>query len=205
MIATLIYNTPELVEVLKSQAPEIFIIDAGSDKPINGAHIRYEENKYWVGNWDRFLRSTNAEYVWMLNSDINGATSAMYKELEHFARATDAFIVTPAFNSPHSLFHPSGKTLRQVNWVDMAAPLINVKKYKQIGGFDLAFKGYFADIDLCHRANAEGFKMYVDDTLKVEHLGGYTVQKEAKHEQASMSDNDILINKYGKSWNELCQ
>jgi GT2 family glycosyltransferase len=112
----------------------------------------------------------------------------MYKEWQKKQRAKDIIY-----------------NLRQVNWVDMAAPLINVKKYKQIGGFDLAFKGYFADIDLCHRANAEGFKMYVDDTLKVEHLGGYTVQKEAKHEQASMSDNDILIKKYGKSWNELCQ
>jgi GT2 family glycosyltransferase len=79
----------------------------------------------------------------------------------------------------------------------MAAPLINVKKYKQLGGFDLAFKGYFADIDLCHRAKQEGFKMYCDDTIQVNHLGGYTVQKEAKHEQASMDDNSILINKYG--------
>jgi GT2 family glycosyltransferase len=141
----------------------------------------------------------------MLNSDINGASIEMYETLLYYANSTNAFMITPAFNSPHSLFHPIGNTLRQVNWVDMAAPLINVKKYKQIGGFDLAFKGYFADIDLCHRANAEAFKMYVDDTLKVEHLGGYTVQKEAKHEQANMSDNDILIKKYGKSWNELCQ
>jgi hypothetical protein len=45
--------------------------------------------------------------------------------------------------------------------------------------------------------------MFVDDTLQVTHIGGYTVQKEAKHEQANMDDNLILINKYGKSWNEL--
>jgi GT2 family glycosyltransferase len=203
MIASLIYNTPELVPVLKAQIPDIFIIDAGSTQPIDGAHLRYEDNRFWVGNWDRFLRSTNASHVWMLNSDITGATVEMYNVLLHYAKSTDAFIITPAFNSPHNLFHSKGNLIRPCNWVDMAAPLIDVKKYKQLGGFDLSFKGYFADVDLCHRANHENMKMYIDDTQTVNHLGGYTTIKEAKHEQANLEDNSILINKYGKSWFEL--
>jgi len=203
MIASLIYNTPELVESLKKQIDTIFIIDAGSTEKIEGSQIRYDDNRFWVGNWDRFLRSTNAEWVWMLNSDITGASIEMYETLLYYANSTNAFMITPSFNSPHNLFYSKSNTIREVSWVDMAAPLINVKKYKQLGGFDLAFKGYFADIDLCHRAKQEGFKMFVDDTLQVNHIGGYTVQKEAKHEQASMDDNLILINKYGKSWNEL--
>jgi hypothetical protein len=203
MIASLIYNTPELVPVLRGQIESIFIIDAGSTQQIEGANLRYTENRFWVGNWDRFLRSTNASHVWALNSDITGASIDMYNTLLHYALATDAFIITPSFNSPHSLFHSKGNLIRACNWVDMAAPLINVKKYKQLGGFDLSFKGYFADIDLCYRANHENMKMYIDDTQTVKHSGGYTVIKEAKHEQANMSDNDLLINKYGKSWHEL--
>ncbi len=85
----------------------------------------------------------------------------------------------------------------------MAAPLINVKKYKQLGGFDLNFKGYFADIDLCFRAKQENMGMYIDDTQKIYHHGGYTVIKEAKHEQSNLTDNNLLIKKYGKSWFEL--
>ena len=203
MIASLIYNTPELIEPLQNQIPNIFIIDAGSTIEIKDSHLRYEDNRLWVGNWDRFLRSTNAEWVWMLNSDITNATLNKYDELVNYAIATNCFMITPAFNSPHNLFHSKTNTIREVNWIDMAAPLINVKKYKQLGGFDLKFKGYFADIDLCYRARQEGLKMYCDDTIQVNHIGGYTVQKEAKHEQASMNDNSILINKYGKSWNEL--
>jgi GT2 family glycosyltransferase len=203
MIASLVYNTPELVPVLKAQIADIFIIDAGSTQPIDGAHLRYNENHFWVGNWDRFLRSTNASHVWMLNSDITGATVDMYNTLLYYAISTDAFIITPAFNSPHNLFHSKGNLIRSCSWVDMAAPLINVKKYKQLGGFDLSFKGYFADIDLCHRANHENMKMYIDDTQTVKHSGGYTVIKENKHEQANLDDNTILVNKYGKSWHEL--
>jgi GT2 family glycosyltransferase len=203
MIASLVYNTQELIPILQDQIPDIFLIDAGSSEPIQGCHIRYETNLFWVGNWDRFLRSTNSQYVWMLNSDITGATVEMYNVLLHYAISTDAFIITPAFNSPHKVFNSIGNTIRSSNWVDMAAPLINVKMYKQLGGFDLSFKGYFADIDLCYRANQEKMKMYIDDTLYVNHLGGYTVIKEAKHEQANMADNDLLIKKHGKSWFEL--
>ena len=203
MIASLIYNTQELIPILQDQIPDIFLIDAGSSKPIKGCHIRYNTNLLWTGNWDRFLRSTNAQYVWMLNSDITGASIEIYNTLLHYAIATDCFMITPSFNSPHTLFHSIGNTIRSSNWVDMAAPLINVKKYKQLGGFDLSFKGYFADIDLCYRAKQENMKIYIDDTLKVHHEGGYTVIKEAKHEQSNMADNDLLIKKHGKSWHEL--
>jgi GT2 family glycosyltransferase len=203
MIASLIYNTPELVPVLRAQIADIFIIDAGSTQPIDGAHLRYEDNRFWVGNWDRFLRSTNASHVWALNSDITGATVEMYNVLLHYAISTDAFIITPAFNSPHKVFESIGNTIRPCSWVDMAAPLINVKKYKQLGGFDLSFKGYFADVDLCYKARQENFKMYIDDSQIIQHGGGYTVIKENKHEQANLEDNSILINKYGKSWHEL--
>jgi GT2 family glycosyltransferase len=203
MIATLIYNTPELIPILRAQIPDIFIIDAGSSQRIQGATLRYEENRFWVGNWDRFLRSTNASHVWMLNSDITGATVEMYNTLLHYAISTDAFIITPAFNSPHNLFHSKGNLIRACNWVDMTAPLINVKKYKQLGGFDLSFRGYFADVDLCYRAKQENMKMYIDDSQIIHHGGGYTVIKEAKHEQSNLADNDILIKKYGKNWHEL--
>lgn len=203
MIASLIYNTPELVPVLKAQIPDIFIIDAGSKEPIPGAHLRYEDNCFWVGNWDRFLRSTNASHVWMLNSDISGASIDMYNELLNIAITNNAFMVTPSFNSPHSIFNSIGNEIRLSNWVDMCAPLIDVKKYKQIGGFDLNFKGYFADVDLCYRARQENYKMLIHDKLKISHAGGYTVIKEAKHEQANLDDNKLLLNKYGKNWYEL--
>ncbi len=39
MIASLIYNTPELVESLKKQIDTIFIIDAGCTEKIEGSQI----------------------------------------------------------------------------------------------------------------------------------------------------------------------
>ena len=205
MIATLIYNTQELVEKLRAQIPDIFIIDAGSTIPIQGANLRYEDNRYWVGNWDRFLRSTNADYVWMLNSDVEGVSKTMFDSLFSEMWDEDLFMITPSFNSPHSIFHKQTSYLtREVNWVDMTCPIINVDMYKKLGGFDLQFKGYFADVDLCYRARLAGLRMAVDDFEKVNHLGSYTVQKEDKWEQANASDNELIVKKWGKNWTELC-
>ena len=205
MIATLIYNTPELVEKLRAQIPDIFIIDAGSTIPISGANLRYEDNRYWVGNWDRFLRSIDAEYVWMLNSDVEGVSKAMYLDLVDTMLDEDLFMITPPFNSPHSLFHKRKTYLtREVNWIDMTCPIINVDMYKKLGGFDLQFKGYFADVDLCYRARLAGLIMAIDDIEEVSHIGSYTVQKEDKWEQANASDNELIVKKWGKNWTELC-
>jgi GT2 family glycosyltransferase len=205
MIATLIYNTPELVEKLRAQIPDIFIIDAGSTIPIPGANLRYDENRYWVGNWDRFLRSIDAEYVWMLNSDVEGVSKRMFDSLFSEMWDEDLFMITPSFNSPHSIFNKQTSYLtREVNWIDMTCPIINVKMYKKLGGFDLQFKGYFADVDLCYRARLAGLIMAVDDIQEVNHIGSYTVQKEDKWEQANASDNELIVKKWGKNWTELC-
>jgi GT2 family glycosyltransferase len=207
MIATIIFNTPELIKPLKAQIPEIKIIDCGSTIPFE-SDLRYEDNLYWVGNWHRILIETDAKFVWMLNSDLSRLNVNMCLSMLHYLIMNDGFIITPSFNSPHKQFdtfnHDLYKSLVvKTNWVDMTCPIIDVAKYRELGGFDLRFKGYFADIDLCYRAREKGFKMYVDNRFKVEHIGGYTVQKEAKHEQANMEDNQILIEKYGKSWHEL--
>lgn len=201
MIASLIYNTPELIETLRKQVPGIHLIDV-SDKPLNGCNQRYETNLLWAQNWHRFLSEYTSGYVWMLNSDIQGASFDMYRELIELMDK-DVLMVTPSFNSPHETFRKSDKLVGRVNWVDMAAPLINVELYHKLGGFDPQFLGYFADIDLCYRARQQGYKMLVDYRQKVHHIGGYTVNKTGKHEQAAMQDNDLLLKKYGKNWYEL--
>lgn len=201
MIASLIYNTPELIEPLRKQVPGINLIDV-SDEPLNGCNQRYETNLLWAQNWHRFLSEYTSGYVWMLNSDIEGATIYMYRELIELMDK-DVLMVTPSFNSPHEMFRKSDKLVGSVSWVDMAAPLINVELYHKLGGFDPQFLGYFADIDLCYRARQVGYKMLVDYTQEVHHIGGYTVNKTGKHEQAALQDNDLLLKKYGKNWYEL--
>lgn len=202
MIATLIYNTPELIESLKQQIKSIHIIDV-SDSPLEGCSQRYETNLLWANNWDRFLKEYSKGYVWMLNSDVSGLSIEMYEDLKSMMDS-NTFMVTPAFNSPHLIFNQNKlMDISEVSWIDMCCPLINVEIYHKLGGFDSQFKGYFADVDLCYRARQEGYKMYVNHNFNVNHLGSYTVNKTGKHEQAAIQDDILLVNKYGKSYYHL--
>lgn len=209
MIASILYNTPELVKPLREQYSDIFLIDVGSDVFFKESMLIYPENDYWVGNWDKALKyfhRKGIKYVWMVNSDISsGIDVGYYEQSKRLMKDEDYFMLTPSFNSPHKVFNRyNGYATVQTNWIDMCCPIIDVEKYIELGGFDLQFKGYFADIDLCKRARDKGFKMAIDYSHYCEHIGGYTVNKEAKHEQSNMADADLLCQKWGvKHYTEL--
>jgi len=210
MIASILYNTPELVKPLREQYSDIYLIDGASRPHLKESHWRTLENKFWTGNWDgmlKFFHSIGIKYIWMVNSDISSGIDVCYYEAAKIQmKEKDLFMMTPSFNSPHKIFNmkPINTNAIDTKWIDMCCPIIDVKKYIELGGFDLQFKGYFADIDLCKRARDKGFKMAIDYSHYCEHIGGYTVNKEAKHEQSNMADAELLCQKWGvKHYTEL--
>jgi hypothetical protein len=208
MIASILYNTPELVKPLREQYSDIFLIDGASRPHLKESHWRTLENKFWTGNWDgmlKFFHSIGIKYIWMVNSDISkGVDVGYYETAKRFMAEADLFMLTPSFNSPHEVFNKKNILGADTKWIDMCCPIIDVEKYIELGGFDLQFKGYFADIDLCKRARDKGFKMAIDYSHYCEHIGGYTVNKEAKHEQSNMADAEVLCQKWGvKHYTEL--
>jgi GT2 family glycosyltransferase len=205
VIASLFYNDNELIEPLRNQVGDLYVIDACS-REIFESDERLKENKYWAGNWHEFLMRSKEEFVWMLNSDVEGIERTDYFRLRTQMEKTGAFMITPSFNSPHAIFHQHTEIIRQVNWIDMTAPIINVKMFQELGGFDDYFKGYFADIDLCYRARRKGLKMYVYDPINIHHIGGYSVVKNNMWEQSNLGDADYLCRKWEVNyWSELCR
>jgi len=202
MIASLCVDCPELAVQMRKQLPDINIIDCGSIPPISGAFKRYPDNLMWVRNWSRVIEEIDAKYLWMLNDDLLGLKPFMYDSLINDLIQHDALMITPAFNSPHQVFHQRDFGIREVKWIDMTCPLIDLDKFRQLGGFDTSFIGYFADIDLSVRAREAGMRMYVSDDFEVQHLGGYTVKK-LHCDQSNFRYNDILLKKYNMNWNEL--
>lgn len=215
MIAALSFNAPELAEELVKQVPEVKLIEIESHE-LEQAWFYLPKNEFWVRNWQRVInliceetfaidnRSPEYPYLWMLNDDITGASMEMYHELVKCAKELNSFMITPSFNSPHQVFHNKQTGIREVNWVDMCCPLINLEMFNNLGGFDLDFKGYGADIDLSYRAREKGLKMYVHDIFEINHIGGYTVYKNNTWEQSNVDEmNRVLLAKYGKTWNQL--
>jgi hypothetical protein len=201
--ATLIYNTPQLAAAMRRQITGIAVIDNGSAPAIADADV-VQGNLGFVRGWNEYMQGVDADYVWMLNSDVEGVNDSMMHTLAMVARVNSLAAVTPAFNSPHSAFHarPHEPYLpRMVRWLDWCCPLVSVQAWQMAGGFDERSTGYFADVDLSRRWRDTGHSMGVCDWLQVHHIGSAT----ALHVGHTWDANDEwLRQKWGvNSWQEL--
>ena len=64
------------------------------------------------------------------------------------------------------------KNLKEVESVKGFAMFLNMNNLKEIKFFDENFFLYFEEIDLCKRIRKNDIKIYIDPSIKVNHLGG---------------------------------
>ena len=65
----------------------------------------------------------------------------------------------------------------EVDTVKGHAMFLNMEKIKKIGFFDENFFLYFEEIDLCKRIKKNNEKIYIDDSVKIKHYGGQSINK----------------------------
>jgi GT2 family glycosyltransferase len=210
--AVLCYNQPKLTRAMYEQLGDAMVlVDNGStiDQPaLTCDYIRLADNQFFAGGWNQAMTFLEEyEWVWMLNSDVQGVSLKMMQGLVDEAVHVGAGIITPAFNSPHAHMHPQGKGTRFVNWIDWCCPVVNMETWRMVGEFDYPLlKGYGADIDWCKRAGRLGVRMSVSDNYVIHHLGSTTALAEGLQGiQGNLADMDAALNKkYGvHSWTEM--
>lgn len=201
--ATLVHNTPDLADAMQLQLPGVIVVDNGSEPSLLGAHIWLPRNRGFAGGWNDAmvgLYQMGAGWVWMLNSDVSGASPDMMRAMADAAKAGGYDVVTPAFNSPHAVFHSHFRGLRSVSWIDWCCPLVSMAAWIAVGPFDERSTGYFADVDWCHRARMLGMRFAVSDACQVTHAGGETARRMGHTWDA---DDGWLREKWGRRWTEL--
>jgi GT2 family glycosyltransferase len=202
LIATLVYNTPDLALDMQAQLPDILLIDKGSERPIPGAAVRLDQIYFFSGGWNRALALMETDYVWTLNSDIQGVSHDMGLALVDYLNANPrAACVSPAYNSPQRFMRPQGCGVRQVPWMDWAGPMVLMQAWRDVGGFDEdTFRGYGGDVDRSHRARLRGWTFHVCDSLQFYHIGCVTVRRCTQPEAWSAYNNHrILKDKWGRA------
>lgn len=212
VIAVLYHNTPELHASIDRQLGEgYWAIDNGSEE---GKRYRGKanvftiwENKYFSGGWNvamKWFELQNFDYIWMLNSDVDGLTWRTYNEISSLlSKNPDIAAITPAFNSPHRIFHQQtakkGRPgIRNVPWIDWCCPVVSIAAWREIGQFDERFLGYGADIDWCLRAHRLKYRLGVCDARIVRHLGSRTVRATGNTVMHQCSEMDRV---FQKKWN----
>ncbi|MDD3493948.1 MAG: hypothetical protein PHZ19_10685 [Candidatus Thermoplasmatota archaeon] len=183
--AFLNHSHPELASVMGRQLADVdlFAFDNGGGlyecpEGVKMVFARHD-NANFSGGWNwamGILGGMNYTHVWMLNDDVEDVAPWMLDELLAYM-PKDAAAVTPPFNSPHPIFHPQPRDhvyARKVSWIDWCIPLVRMDAWKDVGGFDIRFRGYGADLDFCRRAREMDWGFYVVETAPVLHLGSVT-------------------------------
>lgn len=192
---------------MRKQLPGINVVDNGSCPPIPDTTLRLEKNGYFVGGWIAFMKTVppEVEHVWMLNDDVQGVSYDMMQHLETNMKMNPRCgIMTPAFNSPHGLFWAQRGSvgIRQVPWIDWTGPMVNMKFWREMGGFDPDFYGYGADLDICWRGRKAGWYYCVLDTVSFHHIGSVSALRNGV--QGIQGDLGRMANllkmKHGLDW-----
>ena len=188
-------STDDSIEVLKSEFPEIKI-------------IQNKTNGGFASGYNEALKQVEAEFYILLNSDIevtenwiNPIVEMMEKDLQiavcqpkirayhepekfEYAGAAGGFL--DKYGYPfcrgrifQSLEIDNGQynDAIEIFWASGAAFFVRADLYHKLGGLDDDFFAHMEEIDLCWRFKNEGYKiMYCPNSI-VFHVGGGTLPK----------------------------
>ncbi len=162
---------------------KIIVIENSNDEKLKEEiHSKYQnvecilskENLgYGAGN-NLGLSKVETSYALIVNPDVILNTDAIKNFFISIDNLEDFGIIAPiSHNEKYNNFNiKDDRKIKEVDNVKGFAMFLNMKNLKQINFFDDNFFLYFEEIDLCKRLKNNNSKIFIDPSIKVDHLGG---------------------------------
>lgn len=155
--------------------------------------IENEKNKGFATSVHTGISKVTTPYVMLLNSDVKLRDTSYTSAVKHFISNDKIFAISFAqiekngetvgkniFYWQNGFFqHSSAKNLNLglTGWAEGGSCIIDIVKYKEIGGFDSIYSPfYWEDIDLSYRAWKQGYTVLFDPSILVEHHHESTIK-----------------------------
>ena len=108
---------------------------------------------------------------------LNPDTLMKKKSIDNFFNTAlkydDFAIIAPAVQEKKDFkISEKNNNVFEVESVKGFAMFLNLDKFKDVGFFDDNFFIYFEEIDLCRRLKQLNKKIYLDSSIKIDHMGG---------------------------------
>jgi len=126
------------------------------------------------------LKKIKTRYALILNPDARLERSTLENFLEEAKKNPDFAIIGPYIqekNDEKKKIDTTKINLVKVENVRGFAMFLNISEFKEIGFFDENFFIYFEEIDLCKRLTKQGKKIYLSTSIKINHDGGQSHNK----------------------------
>ena len=119
------------------------------------------------------LSKVKSSFALILNPD----TLMKKKSIDNFFNTAlkydDFAIIAPAVQEKKDFkISEKNNNVFEVESVKGFAMFLNLDKFKDVGFFDDNFFIYFEEIDLCRRLKKLNKKIYLDSSIKIDHMGG---------------------------------
>ncbi|MDC3233240.1 glycosyltransferase [Pelagibacteraceae bacterium] len=119
------------------------------------------------------LSKVKSSFALVLNPD----TLMKKKSIDNFFNTAlkydDFAIIAPAVQEKKDFkISEKNNNVFEVESVKGFAMFLNLDKFKDVGFFDDNFFIYFEEIDLCRRLKQLNKKIYLDSSIKIDHMGG---------------------------------
>ncbi|CAM3741782.1 glycosyltransferase family 2 protein [Aquirufa aurantiipilula] len=187
-------SSDDSVDFLKNHFPEVHILLG-------------EGNLGYAGGYNRALKSIQADYFVLMNSDIEPSENWLNPLIDYMESNTQIAAVQPFIldyqNPSHfeyagaaggywdqlgfpfcrgRIFDTLEKNNGQyktslVNWATGACLLVRADLYWLVGGLDDYFFAHMEEIDLCWRFQRAGYQVAAVAESTVKHVGGGTLDK----------------------------
>ena len=170
------------IESIEKSIKIIVIENSNDEKLKEEIHSKYQnvecilskENLgYGAGN-NLGLSKVETSYALIVNPDVILNTDAIKNFFISIDNLEDFGIIAPiSHNEKYNNFNiKDDRKIKEVDNVKGFAMFLNMKNLKQINFFDDNFFLYFEEIDLCKRLKNNNSKIFIDPSIKVDHLGG---------------------------------
>ncbi len=173
-VVTAWLNHPELQagywEAIEAGGPDdVIIVDNGSDPPIEGARIRFAENRGFQAANNAGLRAATTDAVLHLNNDIELQSANWLQTIRD--KVAPGRLVGSIVHSQHTFF--DGEVHPYIDGWCLAGMR---DELVELGGWDetMAEPAYYGDNMLALRAQQAGLELHSVGFVGLRHLGNRT-------------------------------
>ncbi len=119
------------------------------------------------------LSKVRSKFALILNPDTLLDKDAIVNFFTSAGKLNEFAIIAPAIQEKiNNRKFEIDKNIIEIENVKGFAMFLNIDQFKDIGFFDENFFIYFEEIDLCRRLRKSKKKIYLDQSIKINHIGG---------------------------------